>query len=115
MEIDLDRLLSKKVGRMKYKEISKFPEIKKDIAIVIDENITAKEVSENIKKAGGGILDRSEVFDVYKGKGIPNGKKSIAFSLTFLSSSKTLTDEEVNAAVDKIVERLNKELKAELR
>jgi len=115
MEIDLDKLLSKKVGRMKYKEISKFPEIKKDIAIVIDDKVTAKEIAENIKKAGGSILDRSEVFDVYKGIGIPLGKKSVAYSLTFLANDRTLTDEEVNKAVDKIVERLKKELKAELR
>lgn len=115
LEIDLDKLLSKKVGKMKYKEISKFPEIKKDIAIVVDDNITSKEIADTIKKAGGSLLAKSEVFDLYKGKGISEGKKSLAYSLSFAASDRTLTDEEVNKTVEKIIERLKKDLKAELR
>ena len=115
LEIDLDKLLAKKVSRMKYKEISKYPEVKKDIAIVVDEKVTSKEIEVNIKKAGGSLLAASEVFDIYTGKGIPDGKKSLAYSLTFASQNRTLTDEEINKAVEKIIERLEKELKAELR
>ena len=115
LEIDLDKLLSKKVSKMKYKEISKYPEVKKDIAIVVDDKVTSKDIEVNIKKAGGSLLSSSEVFDIYTGKGIPEGKKSIAYSLTFASQNRTLTDDEINKAVEKIIERLEKELKAELR
>ena len=114
-EIDLDKLLSKKVSKMKYKEISKYPEVKKDIAIVVDDKVTSKDIEVNIKKAGGSLLSSSEVFDIYTGKGIPEGKKSLAYSLTFASQNRTLTDDEINKAVEKIIERLEKELKAELR
>ena len=115
LEIDLDKLLSKKVSKMKYKEISKYPEVKKDIAIIVDNKVTSKEIEVNIKKAGGSLLSESEVFDIYTGKGIPEGKKSLAYSLTFASQNRTLTDDEINKAVEKIIERLEKELKAELR
>ena len=115
LEIDLDKLLSKKVSKMKYKEISKYPEVKKDIAIVVDDKVTSKDIEVNIKKAGGSLLSSSEVFDIYTGKGIPEGKKSLAYSLTFASQNRTLTDDEINKAVEKIIERLEKELKAELR
>ena len=115
ISVDLDKLLSKKVSKMKYKEISKYPEVKKDIAIVVDNKVTSKEIEVNIKKAGGSLLSASEVFDIYTGKGIPEGKKSLAYSLTFASQNRTLTDDEINKAVEKIIERLEKELKAELR
>ena len=115
LEIDLDKLLSKKVGKMKYKEISKFPSIKKDLAVVVDRDITSEEIAILIKKAAGSSLSKIEVFDVYTGKGIEENKKSIAYSLTFEKMDRTLTDEEINASLDKIIEMLSKKLNAELR
>ena len=108
LEINLDRLLSKKTGKMKYKEISKYPTVKKDIAIVVDQKITSEEVAKEIKKAAGSLLIKSEVFDVYTGKGILEDKKSIAYSLMFGSNERTLTDEEINNILNKIIERLSK-------
>ena len=114
-EIDLDKLLDKKVGRMKYKEISKFPSVKKDLAVVVDKDITSEEIATVIKKAGGSTLNKIEVFDVYTGKGIDEDKKSIAYSLTFEKMDRTLTDEEINESIAKIVEMLNKKMGANLR
>ena len=114
-EIDLDKLLDKKVGKMKYKEISKFPSVKKDLAIVVDKDITSEEIATVIKKAGGSTLNKIEVFDVYTGKGIDEDKKSIAYSLTFEKMDRTLTDEEINESIAKIVEMLNKKMGANLR
>ena len=108
MEINLDKLLAKRTGKMKYKEISKYPTVKKDLSIVIDNNITANEIAMQIKKAAGSLLLDSEVFDVYTGKGIDNNKKSVAFSLTFGANDRTLTDEEINSILDKIIEKLSK-------
>ena len=114
-EIDLDKLLDKKVGKMKYKEISKYPSVKKDLALVVDKNVTSKEVEMNIKKAGGSLLTKIEVFDVYEGTGIPEGKKSIAYALTFEKADRTLTDEEISGAMDKIIDFVEKKMGAELR
>ncbi len=113
-EINLDKLLAKKVSKMKFKEISMYPSVKKDIAIILDKDITADEISKVIKKAGGNLLVNQEMFDVYT-NAILGDKKSVAYSLTFGSNSKTLTDEEVNPVVEKIIEALEKTLKAELR
>lgn len=115
LEINLDELLQKKVGKMKYKEISKFPSVKKDVAFVVDKKLTSKEIEKVIKSAGGSLLVNIEVFDVYTGVGIGIDKKSVAFSLTFLDNKKTLTDEEINSLINKIVDTVSKKCKAELR
>ena len=108
MEINLDKLLAKKTGKMKYKEISKYPTVKKDISIVVNKDITSNEIALAIKKSAGSLLLNTEVFDVYTGKGIEEGKKSLAYSLTFGSNDRTLTDEEINKVLEKIIERLSK-------
>ncbi len=114
-EIDLDKLLDKKVGKMKYKEFSKFPSIKKDLAVVVDKDISSEEIGTWIKKAAGSSLSNIDVFDVYTGKGIEENKKSIAYSLTFEKMDRTLTDEEINESLEKVVEVLEKKLGATLR
>ena len=114
-EINLSKLFELKTGKMKYKEISKFPGSKKDLSIVVDKNIESLNIAKAMKKAGGNNLTSVEAFDVYEGKGIEEGKKSLAFSLTFGSQDKTLTDEEINPAIEKIIQAVEKEFKAELR
>jgi len=115
LEIDLDKLLDKKVGKMKYKEISKYPSVKKDLALVVDKNVTSKELEVLIKKAGGSLLAKIQVFDVYEGTGIPEGKKSLAYSLTFEKADRTLTDEEINSTMEKIIDFVEKKAEATLR
>lgn len=115
LEIDLDRLLNKRVGKMKYKEISKFPNIKKDLSIVVDKKMSAQEIGMKIKKLAGSLLESSEVFDVYTGTGIEEDKKSISFALTFGKGDRTLTDDEINEVMNKIIAGLEKDIKAELR
>ena len=108
LEIDLDRLLAKKVGKMKYKEISKFPNIKKDLAVIMPKEMTAAEVGMKIKKSAGSNLESYEVFDMYTGAGVEEGMKSIAYTLTFGKLDRTLTDEEINSTLDKIIKDLEK-------
>lgn len=115
MEIDLDKLLDKKVSKMKYKEISKFPSVKKDIALIVDKKVLAQDLQKAIKSSGGRLLLNSQVFDLYEGKGIPEGKKSLAFTLELGSNERTLTDEEIVETINKITETLEKKLGAELR
>ena len=115
LEINLDELLQKKVGKMKYKEISKFPSIKKDLAFVVNKNMISKDIEKVIKNAGGSLLTKIEVFDVYQGSNLPEDKKSIAYSLTFLDNKKTLTDEEINNIMNKIIENVTTKCNAEIR
>lgn len=105
-EINLDQLLEKKVGKMKYKEISKFPGITKDLAFIVDKNITAGDIGTTIKKVGGRLLKEVRIFDVYTGDKLHNNQKSIAFSLYFEDSTKTLSDEEVMEIFNKIIEKV---------
>ena len=100
---------------MKFKEISIYPEIKKDISILIEKNITSDEISKTIKREAGRLLIKSEVFDVYEGKNLPQGKRSIAYSLTFGANDRTLTDDEINPIINKIIAGLEKTYDAELR
>jgi len=114
-EINLDKLLGKKVGGMKYKEVSKFPNINKDIAFIVDNNTTSKEIETVIKKAGGKLLTNIKVFDVYTGENVGENKKSIAYALTFNDPSKTLTEEEVTGIFNNIIETVEKKCNAVLR
>ena len=114
-EINLDILLSIRTGRIKYKEVNKYPNIKKDFAVIVDKNVLSSDLIKTIKKSGGKYLTNVEVFDVYVGSNIEDNKKSIAFSLTFEDTTRTLTDEEVMALFDKIIEDVVKKHKAILR
>ena len=114
-EINLDELLQKKVGKMKYKEVSKFPSIKKDVAFVVDKKLVSKDIEKVIKSAGGSLLTEIEIFDVYTGSNVADDKKSIAYSLTFADNKKTLTDEEINSLMDKVMENVCNKFGAEVR
>ncbi len=115
MELNLDKLLAKQVGKMKYKEYSKFQSVKKDLAVVVDNKVEAQELQKVIKSNGGKLLLNSKIFDLYTGKGIPEGKKSIAFSVEIGANDRTLTDDEIVAVMTKITEGLEKKFNAELR
>ena len=106
MEINLDRLIDKRVGKMKFKEISKFPSVKKDIAVLVNKDMNSKDVESLIKKKAGKLLLDIKVFDVYEGNNIADGKRSIAYSLAFGTSDRTLNDDEINTILDNIIKDL---------
>ena len=113
-ELSLNSLMSK-VKPIKYKPASKFPKIKKDISFIVKDSMSSEEILNIIKKAGGRLLTDIEVFDVYKGQNLKAGYKSIAYSLTFSSDERTLSDEEVMKIFENIISRCEKELDAKLR
>lgn len=113
-EISLNALM-RKVKPLKYKEASKYPEISKDLAFVVDKDISSGEIEKLIKKAGGRLLQKIEVFDVYIGDKVASDKKSIAFNLTFMDANRTLTDEEVMEIFNRIIEQVEQSLNAKLR
>ncbi|MDY7041011.1 MAG: phenylalanine--tRNA ligase subunit beta, partial [Chloroflexota bacterium] len=86
-----------------------------DLAVVVDEDVPGWRVEEVIRSAGGSLLRGVLLFDLYRGEPIPPGKKSLAFSLTYQTDDRTLTDEEAASAQARIVRRLERELSAQLR
>lgn len=106
MEINLDKLLAKRVGKMKFKEISKFPTMRKDIAVLVSKDMISKDVETLIKKKAGKLLLDIKVFDVFEGKNIDENKRSIAYSLTFGTPDRTLNDDEINSVFEGIIKDL---------
>ena len=86
-----------------------------DLAVIVDENIPAGEVARVIRQTGGKLLAELSLFDVYRGDQIGLGKKSLAYSLTYLASDRTLTDQDVQQIRHKIIRRLEQELDGKIR
>ena len=114
-EISLNKLIEKKVKPIKFKEISKYPSIVKDLAFIVDDCVTSNVLVDTIKKASGKMLTNIDVFDVYKGEHLEDGKKSIAYSLTFSDATRTLSDEEVMVIFNKVIDEVTKKHNAILR
>jgi len=98
-----------------FKDIPKFPEVKRDFALLLDDAITFKEVHDIARQTEKKLLKNIALFDVYKGKKLPKGKKSYAVSFTLLDESKTLTEKQIDKIMSKLQQRYEKELGAELR
>ena len=115
VEMDLEALLEAKVSETKMAPISRFPNVSRDLAFVLDKDIAAGEIVKAVKKVGGGFVTNCEVFDVYQGTGIAEGKKSMAISVTYRKDDGTLTEKEVSEAEEKIKFELSRNFKAEIR
>jgi phenylalanyl-tRNA synthetase beta chain len=115
LELDIDTLESAAEEERTYEKFSRFPHADRDLAVVIDEAVETGALTSAIAEAGGEILRRVLLFDVYRGNQVGEGKKSLAFNLRFLSSERTLTDEEVGAACDRILKVLTDRFGARLR
>ena len=115
VELDLSQLLEHAVEIPQFTEISPFPPSLRDMAVVLDQSTPAGEVLEQARKAGGKLLQSVEIFDVYQGKPIPEGKKSLALGLTFQAPDRTLKDKDTQKSWDKILKSLEKQFGAELR
>ena len=100
---------------MKFKGISKFPSVRRDLAVVIDENVPLAVLRENVTVSASGLLSDLRVFDVYRGPGIDFGRKSVALGLILQDSSRTLTDVDADAVVTAVVTRLRDVLSATIR
>lgn len=114
-EIDLDALINNAIIERKYKALPKFPAVTRDMAILVDDCILVQQIDDVIKRHGGNIVENFKLFDVYKGTQIPEGKKSIAYSITYRNENKTLTDKEVEKVHNKILSTLEYTLGAKLR
>ncbi|KMT22660.1 phenylalanine--tRNA ligase subunit beta [Clostridium cylindrosporum] len=114
-ELDLESIFEASKMDKKYKALPKFPAVTRDIAMLVNEDVTVGEIEAIIKKNGKAILEEVKLFDVYRGAQIPGGKKSVAYALVYRGENKTLKDEEVNKVHDGVVKALSEKLSAELR
>jgi phenylalanyl-tRNA synthetase beta chain len=112
---ELDMVLLEQRSLPKYKAVSKFPAIRRDLALVVGKDVLAVALENAVKKAAAPQLVSYYLFDVYAGKGIPEGQKSVALSLILQDFSRTLEDAEINQVVDSIVASLQDEVGAVLR
>ena len=105
-EVDLQVLFAIETPRVIYKALPRFPAVERDLALLCNADMPVAEIEKIIRKAGGKILGTVELFDVYQGAQIEAGKKSVAYSLKFRSPDRTLSDEDIDPALNKIFEKL---------
>lgn len=114
-ELDATTVMKYMPKDLKYKALPKYPATSRDLAMLVDVDVNAADIEKAMTKAAGQNLTQITLFDVYTGKQVEEGKKSLAFSLTFQSNDKTLTDAEIDPAIEKIVAKLQKDFNANLR
>lgn len=114
-ELDATTVMKYMAKDLKYKALPKYPATSRDLAMLVDIDVNAADIEKAMTKAAGQNLTQITLFDVYTGKQVEEGKKSLAFSLTFQSNDKTLTDAEIDPAIEKIVVKLQKDFNANLR
>jgi len=113
--LSADVLINAASSQKKYKPLPKFPAVSRDLAVVVKEDVTVAELTQAIRRKGGEFLEDVKLFDVYKGSQVPQGMKSVAFSLAFRAADRTLKDEDVIAAMERILKELEKTTGAQLR
>jgi phenylalanyl-tRNA synthetase beta chain len=114
-ELNLDLLLARRAPAKSFKPLPAFPSVRRDIAMLLPEAILFDTVQNAVKQAKPANLEKMELFDVFRGSHVPAGQKSVACAFTYRSAERTLTDAEVNAAHEKLVEQLKHALPATIR
>jgi phenylalanyl-tRNA synthetase beta chain len=103
------------VNPVLYKKISKFPEVSRDLSILIDDNIKYDKIHNTVKQINQKLIREISLFDVYKGDKLPKNKKSYGLAFKILDDEKTLSEQEIDGLMNQIIAKLKEEFKAELR
>ena len=114
-ELDFDALSEAKGADPVYVPLPRYPSVSRDLAIIADRSVTVASIEKCIRRAGGKLLRNVSLFDIYEGPGIPEGKRSTAYSLVLRSDEGTLTDDHADSAVKSILAALEKDLGASIR
>jgi phenylalanyl-tRNA synthetase beta chain len=114
-EINLEAMLTQERSPLIFEAVSKYPAVSRDIAMLVEETSTNAEIAEIIRTSAGKFLTKLQVFDVYQGENIEAGKKSMAYNLTFANPEATLTDEEINRMMSKVIKNLEEKIQAVIR
>jgi len=112
---DLDKLIEHINPNTVFKQLPKYPHVERDIAIVVSNDVTAEQVKRALSGIGSNIIESVSLFDIYSGKQVPEGKKSLAFSIRYRANDRTLVDEEVDSMHSIIVDKVKQTFNAELR
>jgi phenylalanyl-tRNA synthetase beta chain len=103
------------VMEREYKPLPRYPAVSRDIAVIISDDVQVKDIEKALKCKGGEYLEEIRLFDVYKGEQVPEGKKSVAYTLIFRSPDRTLVDDDVNKVVEDMLNELENSFGAVLR
>lgn len=114
-DFNWDLIIKLVSGKIKFNEISKYPEVRRDLALLVDSSVSFENIYKSAKQAEKSLLKDINLFDVYEGKNLPEGKKSYAVSFTLQDSNKTLTDDQIDKIMGKIRQTLESEVGAQLR
>jgi phenylalanyl-tRNA synthetase beta chain len=114
-EFNLDMLMARRNPSKSFKSLPQFPSSRRDVAMLVADSVTHDAVLQAVKQAKAANLESVELFDVFRGQGVPAGQKSVAYAITYRAADKTLTEVEVNAAHTKLLETFKTQLQAELR
>ena len=115
LELSLDALFDMKTGNIKMQEISKFPTVSRDLALLVSKKIEVKDLIKEIKMSSKGLIQDVEIFDIFESESLGIDLKSVALSITYGSNNHTLKDDEVNASIENIKKILNDKFHAVLR
>ncbi|MDR1794971.1 MAG: phenylalanine--tRNA ligase subunit beta [Erysipelotrichaceae bacterium] len=114
-ELDLSAIFSAKASAIRYQPIPRYPGIQRDLALLIPQSQSAGALINAIYKTGGKLVEKAEVFDLYTGKGVPDGQKSLAIRISYQSYEKTLVEAEIDVLTNTIIERLQRDFQAQIR
>jgi phenylalanyl-tRNA synthetase beta chain len=114
-DINMEKVYASYSSVPSFHDISKYPSIARDIAFILDQDVVAGDVKALIEQSGAPLVKDVQIFDLYQGDNLPEGKKSVAYSLLYQDPKKTLTDEEIEASYQKIVETINQQFNAYIR
>ena len=115
LELDIPALMQATANQFVFKPISRFPDVYRDSAFLFDEQTSADEILSTLSNVKSDLIENITLFDVYSGKGIPDGKKSVAVRVNYRSNERTLTDEEISKVHNRLVKAMDKSLSAQLR
>jgi phenylalanyl-tRNA synthetase beta chain len=115
MLFEIDFAAALRVELPRFKAVSRYPQVRRDIAVVVDEAVTLSALRERVTLSASSMLQSVRIFDIYRGPGVEEGRKSVALGLIFQDISRTLTDEEVDQAVARVLGELRVNLKARIR
>lgn len=114
-EVNLSKITKYSKANKKYVEVPKFPAVERDIAIIVDEKVEVGQIEKIITKKAKKLLEKMQLFDIYRNEKLGENKKSVAYSLIFRDKNRTLSDDEINVVMENIISELQKVLNAELR
>jgi len=114
-ELDFDRWIGDGASAPHYRPVPRFPSVTRDVSIIVEAEVQAGQILRFIQNFHPELLREVRLFDVYAGKPVPLGRKSLTFALTYRADDRTLTDEEVNSIQTRVVEQLRQRLGAQLR